>query len=249
MDRTAYVAWCRSQGHAAKTIETRLAGISSYEHDEGPLERATDATVVRFLDNYAGWTRAGYARTLKSGFTYLSESGFRPPRIPKVKNPDPRPKPITDRELRALIEPPPDPPMLAWLNLAAYAGLRSMEIAATGPQYLDGSRLTLPQTKGGQVAVVTIPSWLAESLAQTDPWTITASDLSQQTSRYMRSRGVSAGIHRLRHWHATTLLRQTDNIRLVQRALRHKSIQTTVAYTLIDDDELAAAVNNINRVA
>ena len=51
--------------------------------------------------------------------------------------------------------------------------------------------------------------------------------------------------HTLRHTFATNLLRQTKNLRLVQKALGHSNIETTVVYTHIEDDELEAAMKRL----
>ena len=48
--------------------------------------------------------------------------------------------------------------------------------------------------------------------------------------------------HTLRHTFATDLLRSTGNIRLVQKALGHVSIATTMIYTHIVDEQLESAL-------
>src|SRR5699024_4504731 len=50
--------------------------------------------------------------------------------------------------------------------------------------------------------------------------------------------------HTLRHTYATDLLRETSNIRLVQKALGHEDITTTEIYTHIVDAELEEALRN-----
>lgn len=52
--------------------------------------------------------------------------------------------------------------------------------------------------------------------------------------------GVSG--HALRHSCATKMLRDGRNIRVVQRAMGHKSIQTTARYLRADDDEVREAM-------
>ena len=50
--------------------------------------------------------------------------------------------------------------------------------------------------------------------------------------------------HTLRHSFATDLLRSTGNIRLVQKALGHVSIATTMIYTHIVDEQLESALKS-----
>ncbi len=51
--------------------------------------------------------------------------------------------------------------------------------------------------------------------------------------------------HALRHTFATDLLRQTKNLRLVQKALGHASLATTQIYTHVCDPELEAALKGL----
>ncbi len=55
--------------------------------------------------------------------------------------------------------------------------------------------------------------------------------------------------HTLRHTFATDLLRETKNLRLVQKALGHASLSTTQIYTHIVDDELEEALRNFRKIA
>jgi integrase/recombinase XerD len=56
--------------------------------------------------------------------------------------------------------------------------------------------------------------------------------------------GISRGIHPhvLRHTFATSLLKKTGNLRLVQLALDHESPKTTAIYAHVADEELRAAI-------
>ena len=62
--------------------------------------------------------------------------------------------------------------------------------------------------------------------------------------RYAKKAGIKKNVypHILRHTFATDLLRETKNIRLVQKALGHVSISTTMIYTHIVDDQLEEAL-------
>ena len=53
--------------------------------------------------------------------------------------------------------------------------------------------------------------------------------------------------HTFRHTFATDLYTETKNIRLVQKALGHSDLSTTMIYTHIVDDELESAMKNLRR--
>lgn len=66
-------------------------------------------------------------------------------------------------------------------------------------------------------------------------------------SIYTEKAGIDKHItpHTLRHTFATDLLRETKNIRLVQKALGHADISTTMIYTHIVDEELEDAMKKL----
>ena len=76
----------------------------------------------------------------------------------------------------------------------------------------------------------------------------------QVSGRYVRKMvkrtaekaGINKDIspHTLRHTYATDFYRDTGNIRMVQKALGHADISTTMIYTHIVDDELEDAMKN-----
>ena len=51
--------------------------------------------------------------------------------------------------------------------------------------------------------------------------------------------------HDLRHDFATKLLRETGNLRLVQKELGHASIKTTTRYAHVLDHEIAEAMERV----
>ena len=58
------------------------------------------------------------------------------------------------------------------------------------------------------------------------------------------SLGRKISPHLLRHTYATDLLRETKNLRIVQKALGHSDISTTQIYTHIVDAEMEEAIKN-----
>jgi integrase len=73
--------------------------------------------------------------------------------------------------------------------------------------------------------------------------------LSGTKTRWRRTR-KAAGLsdfrfHDFRHDFGTKLLRETGNLKLVQRALNHADIKTTARYAHVLDEEVAAGVERV----
>ncbi len=75
--------------------------------------------------------------------------------------------------------------------------------------------------------------------------------LRAMVERYSAKADLSKDVHphTLRHTFATDLYRETKNIRLVQKALGHSDLSTTMIYTHIVDDELEDALKTFRRAA
>lgn len=74
-------------------------------------------------------------------------------------------------------------------------------------------------------------------------------DVREMVSNYAIKAGITKKIspHTLRHTYATDLLRDTKNIRLVQKALGHADLSTTMIYTHIVDSEYEEALKNFRK--
>ena len=141
-------------------------------------------------------------------------------------------------------------------------GLRCGEVVAVRPEHidLDTCRLLVREGKGAKDRVVwfsddlrdVIVRWL--TLRPASPWLLPTRHGTQLNCRYVRElvkrKALAAGIpeadrvtpHTLRHTFATDLLRGTKNIRLMQKALGHASLATTMIYTHVADEELENAL-------
>lgn len=179
-------------------------------------------------------------------------------RLPKVLTPD---------EQRALVAQP-NPRYISGLRnrcllrVALEAGLRASELTHLRPEHLDmlTCRLVVREGKGAKDRVLWISDdlrdligrWLERRLAS--PWLFPTRDGGQLDTRYLRTMvkhyAVKAAVsepervtpHVLRHTFATDLLRETKNIRLVQKALGHSDVSTTMIYTHVFDEELEQAL-------
>ncbi len=70
--------------------------------------------------------------------------------------------------------------------------------------------------------------------------------IQNMVKRYAKKAEINKNVspHTLRHTFATDLYRETKNIRLVQKALGHTDLSTTMIYTHIVDDELENALKS-----
>ena len=152
---------------------------------------------------------------------------------------------------------------LCMIRLMLNAGLRSSEVLNLMVRDLDWfcGKLAVRQGKGQKDRILWInesdlellKSWRERRPAQSDLLFTTLKG-DPVSSRYLRSMVArvadKAGIekrvhpHLLRHSFATDLYRETKNIRLVQKALGHEDLSTTMIYTHIVDDELEDALRN-----
>ena len=73
--------------------------------------------------------------------------------------------------------------------------------------------------------------------------------IQQLVERLARKAGIEKHVHphMLRHSFATDLYRETSKIRLVQKALGHSDLSTTMIYTHIFDEELEGALKSFRQ--
>lgn len=182
----------------------------------------------------------------------------RPKKLPKV---------LTAEEQRALVARP-NPRYVSGvrnrclIRVALEAGLRAGELVALKPEHLDmrTCRLVVREGKGAKDRVLWVTDDLRDLIGTwlerrpESVWLFPTRDGGQINTRYLRTMvkhyAIKAGIaeaervtpHVLRHTFATDLLRETKNIILVQKALGHSDVSTTMIYTHVQDDELEAAL-------
>ena len=59
---------------------------------------------------------------------------------------------------------------------------------------------------------------------------------------------IGLRFHDLRHDLATKLLRETGNLKLVQKALNHRNIKTTTRYAHVLDSEVAEGLERVAKL-
>jgi len=181
------------------------------------------------------------------------------------------PEVLTSDEVKALLhQPNPRYPTglrnLCLMRVMLDAGLRASEALKLTVFDIDwrSGKLKVVEGKGkkdrilwvNEDCLILLQQWREKRPAKSN-LLFTTLDGSPIDDRYLRRMvkryGVKAAIakdvhpHTLRHTFATDLYSQTKNIRMVQKALGHSDLATTMIYTHIVDDEMEAAMRSFRR--
>lgn len=252
----SYAHWLYVSGASADTIRHRTQTMQRLQSAGiDPLE-CSPLDLIRWLASFPqASTRHSYRSALRTFYRWAVEFGQvgddPTVKIPRVKVPRGAPHPISDAGLALLLATAPrkDLPLI---QLMAYCGLRGNEAAHVQPDDFgqNGAQwwLRITSPKGGGEQSVPLPSWLA-SIRVNFPIGITANRAIHRVSDAIKAVEPSATPHSLRHWYATTALRQSGNVRIVQELLRHKSLSSTQIYTQVAESDVSAVAEGLPHVA
>jgi integrase/recombinase XerC len=265
---TRYLEYMRLRGFSAETITGRRRFLRRLTDAlPVPLDHATAAHLAGWRAGLTVSDRAvqRYVSHARVYYDWLTETGARSDN-PAARLPVPRtgrllPRPIGTDDLFTAIAAAPAR-IRPWLILGAYCGLRAKEIALLKVEnILDHARppviiVASDATKGvreravplsafvlAELATARLPSWgyaFRRCDGQRGP--NRPSRISQMSGEYLRSVGIRASLHRLRHWFGTETNHETHDLRLVQELMGHASPSTTAGYAAIDQVEAVAAV-------
>jgi site-specific recombinase XerD len=233
----------------------RLAGWASRN-----LFSLTTHELETYLDsaNLQPGSRAAEIACYRSFYAWAFDHGMTADnpalKLVRPRQPErlPRPMPAQDVK-RALAEAPCQ--VAPILNLAVYAGLRACEIAQLKAEDITSDLIRVRESKGGSETAVPVSPLLASVLSRCPlpqyGWLfpgrngghLSRSRICQLANRYLASIGVKHTLHSLRHAYGTAIYRATKDLRLTQELMRHRSMQSTVLYTLIDNDSARQAVS------
>jgi len=166
----------------------------------------------------------------------------------RIRVPRGLPRPVNAELVRALIELAPDRETELAIALAAYAGLRRAEVAAlTRDDIVLGVNpvLYVRGGKGGRDRVVPLHPELQALLERLPAGLVCghqAQAIGKKVATHMRSLGVEATMHQLRHTFATEAARVSPDLLAVRELLGHASLATTERYTLLTGTRTAATV-------
>lgn len=262
----------------------RLAGKSGYTVETWgyALQRAHDALpygvdganredLQRWLANprWSRATRASYRSALINFYRWACDpddprlESDPTERLPRIRRSRTTPKPCTDAQLAHALAVA-QPPYRLWIFLAAYAGLRCIEIARLRRE--DIAEAIHIRGKGERHRAVPAGPDLAAQARHLPPGPVVerdphAADPEEEDRRIARRISRDGGghlhhhcglpglsMHRLRHWYLSTVLHNVGNIRVVQQLAGHASLDSTMIYTAVSDQQLREAVSSLPRL-
>lgn len=235
-----FAAWQAYRGFSERTIERRRWTLAKWRAhlNSKPMAEATPDDVMAFLSQFpTAQTRYSMRSDLRQVYRWMVRNGHAesnpvdlvdPPRLPKRGA-----TPIPPAEVRRAIDTATGDLRLM-IMLAAMAGLRVSEIAALHADDVRPDAIVVRQGKGGKDGVVPVAPELAAELAgrtgQLFPGR-NGHQVGDMIRRHLRRQGISGRPHDLRHSFATEVARATHgDLMLVQRLMRHESVQTTQRY-------------------
>ena len=256
----AWALWMRTAGRPMTTIGLRTYHVSRAARElHVPLIHATTQELAGWLgsQDWAPATRRSYRGSLVQYFRWVVASGWRTDNpaelLPPIRVPRGLPRPAPDPVWRAALDAADPRARLAML-LAGQCGLRRGEIAGLHTTHMEhdlvGYSLRV-HGKGGHARMVPLPDTdrSLEFLLRRAPagWVFPGLDghLTPEHLGRIVSRALPGGwtCHTLRHRFATTVYRNTRDMRATQELLGHAKPETTAIYTLVPSSDLRAAVN------
>lgn len=256
-----YESWLRSWA-SSRTTNARVA-LARKRLAEWGLDGFTPTNIQDFLGGpkpdsgkkpWSGWTKATYYGHMTDLCKWLVATGRLTENpmeeVRMGKRPGPAPRPLSEAEA-ARVMSVVEGEVRDWLLLAMLAGLRVSEIARIRGEDVSDDGIYV-RGKGDVIAVLPChPDLRAMALRypRDDYWFpgshdghIPSQHISMTVGRLFRSLGIKGSIHRCRHLYATRLLRNGVHVRRVQKLMRHSMLETTAAYTAVDEDELREAI-------
>ena len=226
-----------------------------------PILTATEDDLVAFIGN-PNWgpeARKSARSTIRGFYAWAHRRGLmdenpaaylRPIRVPAG-----RPRPVPEPLVRQVFANCVNDEQTLMVMLAAYAGLRVSEIAGLRTDAVTGHGLRVTG-KGGKTRIIPVHPTVAAPLAahirkQSGLWVFPSPVREGHVAYDYVYKRIKAALppgftpHQLRHRFATQAYRGSKDLRAVQELLGHSSPATTMRYTLIENDALAAAVASV----
>lgn len=218
-----------------------------------------------YRDGWSTNTKATYWRAIRSFYSWAADpedawlDGDPTAKMAAVQTVRGVPRPVTDEQLRRILAMAAEP-IRTWALLAAYEGLRCVEISRLDREHVTEAQLFVVCGKGGKPRVHdTHPDvWAAVKDLPRGPVAVgengerlTPFEVSLRAAHYFRRQMKMPGVslHRLRHWLGVTAQKRYRDIRVTQAMLGHVSLSSTQIYTMGSEEQQREARSMLPRLA
>lgn len=249
------------------TVAARTRRLRMFAQMIGDPLQATADDVVAYMASLPRdlkkSSRSTYYSHIRAFYSWLVVTGRRDDdptmRVPSPRAPRREPRPVTEGQLDLILRVRMHKRTRMMVYLAVFQGLRVHEIAKFRGEHIDYTAQQLRVIgKGGvdkTLPLHPLVATYARKFPERGYWFPAAGDpnghvrsrsVSDIVGDVLRRAGVPTGsAHRLRHTYATLLVKNGENLRVVQELLRHASLQTTQIYTGVTFDQQRAAINRL----
>lgn len=244
-------------GLRPQTISVRGVVLRSFQATVPSITTATRDDIEAFLSRpLAPASRRAYASHLRAFYRYLVDEDVRADdptlKLPHFRVPKGLPRPIGEADLARALSLA-DQRMTAWLLLMSLSGLRCVEVAALRPLDLVvrdiGAVLHMREVKGGGEGVVPAHELVVEALKGLPVrnglwWNVSARTVSNAVGVHLRSLGIDATAHQLRHRFGSDVYERSGrDLLITKNLLRHKNVATVEIYAEISPVRPAEVVS------
>lgn len=242
----AFDCWQATRGWSQNTLRRRRTSLQSLSRWISPvaLIDADADQIEEWLSTFPGVaTRHGYLSDMSRFYGWAVKRRLRTDNpadaIDGIKVPKGLPRPVDAKLIRALVASAPDFDTRLMVALAAYAGLRRSEIANLCVEDIvigASSYLVVREGKGRKDRIVPLHPALQRLLVARKRRVgrvigLSASTIGERLAAHLRSQGINATGHQLRHTFATEFARASGgNVLAVAALLGHGSVETSMIY-------------------
>jgi integrase/recombinase XerC len=165
-------------------------------------------------------------------------------RLHRPRSPEPDPKPVASDQLAHILANAAEPYRTLFV-LAAYAGLRCIEISRIERQHITDQALLVRRGKGDKLRRIPTHPILWRAVADLPAGRITEltpTQVSMNGNRRLGKLAPGTTMHALRHWFGTQAYNRSLDILAVKELMGHASVATTQVYVRVADGQRRAAV-------
>ncbi len=264
----AYIKHLKRAGRSDDTIVGRR-GILTRLNQDLPfgvgVVQTEDLADWLYRDNeWSQNTKATYFRALRSFYNFAADpadpwiTANPTDGLERTRTAQGIARPCTDEQLAGILTRAAQPYRL-WALIAAYQGLRCVEISRLDREHVTEERLIVVKGKGGAPRVHDTDPQVWEAIRGLPRGPIARRPDGERASaqyvsiysrdHFNRILKIETSMHCLRHWLGVNAQARYKDIRVTQELLGHASLQSTQIYTRATAEQQRAARAMLPRLA